>query len=115
VLTPADQVGHVVPSARELGISARHRRALMRETDFRIARACARGCVDDAVAVQAHEAVGVMALYIVGGERAADGLRDSLLSTGRRFHGEAADYLRRRAAGESARSIRIARYAQAAA
>ena len=102
-----------LPSARELGISSAHRRAILRESMIRVDRACMADCIRDASAVRASERIDAITLEIVGGEAGADALRASHLETARRFHAHAVDYLRRRAAGESAASIRESRWPRA--
>lgn len=94
-----------LPSARSLGISSAHRRAIMRESTFGVLRSCAQDSMRDRDAVRAVETIGPVRLEVVGGESAAADLRDSYARTADRFHARAVDYLTRRARGESARDV----------
>ena len=99
-----------LPSAHELRISAAHRRALLRESHFRFLRSMAASYRADADALKAREVIAGVVLEIAGGEPEAERVRASYLRSASRYQSECADYLRRRAAGESAREIVASRY-----
>lgn len=98
-----------LPSARDLGISSAHRRAILRESSLRVMRAMARDYERDRDAVRACETIGDVRLEIVGGESAASDLRASYDRSAARLNARAAEYLRRRAAGESCADV-VARW-----
>lgn len=100
-----------MPSARDLGISARHRRSITREHHYRWTLQHAREADGEAAAFTARTIVdGVIVLEIVGGEGAADDMRAYYRRIADQYRAAAREYLIRRARGERVSDVIMARY-----